>query len=105
MHLIYYSHSYRQPDAEINEFIQELMLSEGMTPSLDPFSNRLNAAKPERHLRSTDGMIASWTGGVRSHVDSTEFGSASKLKDASSADLTPTGKGVRSCNATTTLLG
>jgi len=58
MHLIYYAHSYKKPDAEINEFFQELMLTEGMKPSLDPFSNRLNAAKPERHLRTTDGMIA-----------------------------------------------
>ncbi len=58
MHLIYYSHSYRPGDKDINEFFQELMLSEGMTPSLDPPSDRLNAAKPERHLRSTDGMVA-----------------------------------------------
>jgi hypothetical protein len=58
MHLIYYSHSYRPADKDINGFFQELMLSEGMTPSLDPPSDRLNAAKPERHLRSTDGMIA-----------------------------------------------
>lgn len=56
MHLIYYSHSYR--DKEINEFFQELMLREGLLPSLDPPSDRLNAAKPERHLRSTDGMVA-----------------------------------------------
>jgi hypothetical protein len=58
MHLIYYSHSYRTADNDINEFFQELMLSENMTPSLDPPSDRLNSAKPERHLRSTDGMIA-----------------------------------------------
>lgn len=58
MHLIYYSHSYRPADKDINGFFQELMLSEGMTPSLDPPSDKLNAAKPERHLRSTDGMVA-----------------------------------------------
>lgn len=60
MHVIYYSHSYRQVDKDINEFFQELMLDEGLTPSLDPPSDpdRLNSAKPERHLRSTDGMIA-----------------------------------------------
>lgn len=57
MELIYYSHSYRPGDAEINRFFQDLMLSEGLTPSLDPFSDRLNSAKPERQLRSTDGMI------------------------------------------------
>lgn len=58
MHLIYYSHSYRKADNAINEFIQDLMLGEELTPSLDPPSDRLNSAKPERHLRSTDGVIA-----------------------------------------------
>jgi len=58
MHLIYYPHSYRPSDKDVNEFFQELMLSEGMTPSLDPPSDHLNAAKPERHLSSTDGMVA-----------------------------------------------
>lgn len=57
MHLIYYSHSYRPEDAEINKFFQDLCVSEGLTLSLDPFSDRLNSAKPERHLRNTDGMI------------------------------------------------
>ena len=33
------------------------MVDEALTPSLDPQSDRLNAAKPERHLRSTDGMV------------------------------------------------
>ncbi len=55
--LIYYAHSYRQSEAEVNEFFQELMVDEEMTPSLDPPSDRLNSAKPERHLRSTDGMV------------------------------------------------
>ncbi len=60
MYIVYYSHSYRPPDNDINEFFQELMLSEGMTPSLDPPADQdhLNAAKAERHLRNTDGMIA-----------------------------------------------
>ena len=58
MHLIYYSHSYRPADNDINEFVQDLMLGEGLTPSLDPPSDRLNSAKPERHLKSTDAMIA-----------------------------------------------
>jgi len=57
MHLIYYAHSYRKPDDELNEMFEELMVSEGMTPSIDPPSDRLNSAKPERHLRSTDGML------------------------------------------------
>lgn len=58
MHLIYYSHSYRPGDNDINEFVQDLMLGEGLTPSLDPPSDRLNSAKPERHLKSTDAMVA-----------------------------------------------
>jgi hypothetical protein len=57
MHLIYYSHSYRPGDAAINSFFQDLLLSEGLTPNLDPFSDRVNSAKPERHLKSADGMI------------------------------------------------
>jgi hypothetical protein len=57
MLLIYYSHSYRPGDVEINTFFQDLLLSEGLTPNLDPFSDRLNSAKPERHLRSADGMV------------------------------------------------
>lgn len=58
MQLIYYSHSYRPADDAINEFFQELMVDEKLTPSLDPQSDRLNAAKPERHLRSTDAMVS-----------------------------------------------
>jgi len=58
MLVVYYSHSYRPTETDINEFFQELMLSEGMIPSLDPPSDKLNSAKPERHLRSTDGMVA-----------------------------------------------
>ena len=57
MHLVYYAHSYRKPDDELNEMFEELMVSEGMTPSIDPPSDRLNSAKPERHLRSTDGLL------------------------------------------------
>jgi hypothetical protein len=55
--LIYYAHSYRKIDDEVNEFFQELMVDEALMPSLDPPSDRLNAAKPERHLRSTDAMV------------------------------------------------
>ncbi|MGC3987500.1 MAG: hypothetical protein QM777_23810 [Pseudorhodoferax sp.] len=58
MQLIYYSHSYRPADDDINEFFQELMVDEQLIPSLDPQSDRLNGAKPERHLRSTDAMVA-----------------------------------------------
>lgn len=57
MQLIYYAHSYRPIDNPLNEFFQELMVDEALTPSLDPQSDRLNAGKPERHLRSTDAMV------------------------------------------------
>jgi hypothetical protein len=57
MRLIYYAHSYRPIDAQVVEFFAGLMRSEGFTPSLDPPSDQLNSAKPERHLRSTDGLI------------------------------------------------
>jgi hypothetical protein len=55
--LIYFAHSYRPIDNPINEFFQELMVDEALIPSLDPQSDRLNTAKPERHLRSTDAMV------------------------------------------------
>src|SRR5258708_32752791 len=58
MNIVYYAHSYRGPDASVVEFFSELMRSEGLVASLDPPSDRLNSAKPERHLRSTDGMVA-----------------------------------------------
>jgi len=67
MSLIYYAHSYRHPDAPVVEFFSDFMRSEGLIASLDPPSDQLNSAKPERHLRSTDGMIAVLTareGGV-----------------------------------------
>lgn len=57
LQLIYYAHSYRTIDDDVNEFFQELMVDEALTPSIDPPSNQLNAAKPERHLRSTDAMV------------------------------------------------
>ena len=57
MQLIYFAHSYRPIDNSINEFFQELMVDEALIPSLDPQSDRLNTAKPERHLRSTDAMV------------------------------------------------
>lgn len=71
MQLVYYSHSYREPDNEVVSFFLRLMRSEGFTPSLDPPSNRLNSAKPEGHLRSTDGMVCVLTqraGGVSQYM-------------------------------------
>src|SRR5438309_8080712 len=71
MNLVYYAHSYRAPDAGVVEFFSELMRSEGLIASLDPPSDHLNSAKPERHLRSTDGMVAVLTtreGGVSQYI-------------------------------------
>ena len=71
MNLIYYAHSYREVDATVVKFFMGLMRDEGLTPSLDPPSDRLNSAKPERHLRATDGMIAVLTareGGVSQYI-------------------------------------
>jgi len=58
MKIIYYAHSYREEDTKIVEFFGSLVRDEGLLPSLDPPSNHLNSAKPEKHLRATDGMIA-----------------------------------------------
>jgi hypothetical protein len=71
VNLVYYAHSYRKPDAPVIEFFSALMRSEGLIASLDPPSDRLNSAKPERHLRSTDGMVAVLTareGGVSQYI-------------------------------------
>jgi hypothetical protein len=71
MNLVYYAHSYRGPDAGVVKLFSELMGSEGLIASLDPPSDRLNSAKPERHLRSTDGMVAVLTtreGGVSRYI-------------------------------------
>ena len=57
MHFVYFSHSYRPADDELNKTFEQLMITEGMTASIDPPSDKLNSAKPERHLRSTDGMV------------------------------------------------
>jgi hypothetical protein len=58
MPTVYYSHSYRKPDANIVVYFMKEMEREGIFPSLDPPSESVNSAKLERHLRSTDGMIA-----------------------------------------------
>jgi hypothetical protein len=58
MKLVYYAHSYRPEDAGVVQYFADLMHLEALTVSLDPPSDRLNAAKPERHLRSTDAVIA-----------------------------------------------
>jgi hypothetical protein len=71
MNLVYFSHSYRKEDVVSVNFFGRLMRSEGLVPSLDPPSESVNAAKLERHLRSSDGMIAvlNWReGGLSQHI-------------------------------------
>ncbi|MGH9235878.1 MAG: hypothetical protein ACRD0R_21375 [Acidimicrobiales bacterium] len=58
MQLVYYAHSYREEDARVTGFFLELLNRHGLTLSLDPPSNQLNSAKLERHLRSSDGLVA-----------------------------------------------
>ena len=58
MNLVYFSHSYRKEDAAIVRYFGRLLRSENLLPSLDPPSETVNAAKLERHLNSSDGMVA-----------------------------------------------
>jgi len=56
--LVYFAHSYRERDARVVDYFGRLMRSEGLLPSLDPPSDAVNGAKLQRHLNSSDGMIA-----------------------------------------------
>jgi hypothetical protein len=59
MHVVYFSHSYRDTDAAIVDHFGRLLRSEGIVPSLDPPSKTgVNAAKLERQLAGCDGMVA-----------------------------------------------
>jgi hypothetical protein len=69
--LVYFSHSYRQRDAVVNNYFARLMESEGLVASLDPPSINVNSAKLERHLGSCEALIAVLTqreDGVSPHV-------------------------------------
>lgn len=71
MQLVYFSHSYRENDAGVVKFFGALLRSEGLIPALDPPSSRLNSAKPERQLQTSDGMVAVLTareGGVSRYM-------------------------------------
>lgn len=58
MALVYFAHSYRERDARVVDYFGRLMRSEGLIPSLDPPSDTVNGAKLQRHLNSSDGMVA-----------------------------------------------
>lgn len=71
MNIVYFSHSYRTADADIVKYFGLLLDGEGLIPSLDPPSDNVNSAKLERHLRSTEGMVAILTareGGLSQHI-------------------------------------
>jgi hypothetical protein len=71
MNIVYFSHSYRKEDADIVRYFARLLRSENIIPSLDPPSETVNSAKLERHLNSSDGMVAVVTkrqGGVSPHI-------------------------------------
>jgi hypothetical protein len=60
--VVYYSHSYRDVDARFVGYFADLLRREGFIISLDPPSKSVNASKLQRHLRSSDAMVAvlSW---------------------------------------------
>lgn len=71
MNVVYFSHSYRKEDNFLVQFFGELIQSQDLVLTIDPPSQNVNAAKLERHLNSTDGMIAilSWReGGVSEYI-------------------------------------
>lgn len=71
MHLVYFSHSYRKEDAAIVRYFGELIRNEGLIPVLDPPSESVNAARLQRHLRDSDGMVVVLTrrdNGVSPHI-------------------------------------
>ena len=71
MSVIYFAHSYRERDARIVDYFGRLIRSEGLVPSLDPPSDSVNSAKLQRHLNSSDGMVAVLSkrdGGTSPHI-------------------------------------
>lgn len=58
MSTVYFSHSYKPEDSDINEYFGLLLDENDLIPMADPPSKAVNAAKLERHLRSNDGMIS-----------------------------------------------
>lgn len=71
MHLVYFSHSYRKEDAAVVRYFSELIRAEGLVPILDPPSDAVNAARLQRHLRDSDGMVVVLTrrnAGVSPHI-------------------------------------
>ena len=58
MHPIYFAHGYRQREAPFAAYFGTLLRQMELLPSLDPPSADVNAAKLERHLGYTVGLVA-----------------------------------------------
>lgn len=60
MGVVYFSHSYRPEDANLNNYFTKLIKKKNLIPSLDPPSKtkKFSAAKMLGHLSHCDGMIA-----------------------------------------------
>ncbi len=58
MQPIYFAHGYREREAPFAAYFGSLCQRAGLLPSLDPPSDDVNAAKLERHLGYTKGLIA-----------------------------------------------
>ncbi len=55
---VYFAHGYREREAPFAAFFGKLLRKQSLLPSLDPPSESVNAAKLERHLRYTKGLVA-----------------------------------------------
>jgi len=68
---VYFAHGYREREAPFAAFFGKLLRKQGLLPSLDPPSESVNAAKLERHLRYTKGLVAivsSRNGEISPHI-------------------------------------
>lgn len=58
MQPVYFAHGYREREAHFAAYFAKLMNRTSLLPSLDPPSDDVNAAKLERHLSYTAGLLA-----------------------------------------------
>jgi hypothetical protein len=66
MQIVYWAHSYRENDAEINRHFGRLIGDAGrMVVNFDPPSDKVNESKLDQNLRSCDGLVAvlTWRAG------------------------------------------
>ena len=62
MKLVYFSHSFRDNDIDVNKHFVTLLSNRGLEVNLDAFTKpgELNAAQPMRQIRYNDGLVAVW---------------------------------------------